>query len=157
MAGEYRCQKREDGTGRQCVLAVRHVGFVKCKFDNDAAAKAVAGMTPTALALAADKQPRMNKTETRYSVILEARRLAGEIRDWKFEALTFKLADGVRYKADFYVEMADRSIQIHEVKGAFIWEDARVKVRVAAATFTAFKFYMAQWKKGEWHITEIRV
>lgn len=97
----------------------------------------------------------MNGTERRYADLLEARRLAGEIRWWKFEALAFRLAEErCFYHPDFIVMMADDTIEIHEVKGGFIRDDGRDKLKIAAALFP-FVFRRCVWDKGEWTITEI--
>lgn len=74
---------------------------------------------------------RMNRTEARYAEHLEARRLAGEIAWYGFEAWRFRLAGRTFYTPDFLVMLADGEIEAHEVKG--FWEDdARVKIKVAA-------------------------
>ena len=86
----------------------------------------------------------MNGTETRYAAHLESLRIAGEIEWFAFEALTFKLAPDTRYTPDFVVMLPDLTIELHEVKGAtkdkatggkkpFIEEDAKLKIKVAAA------------------------
>jgi len=49
----------------------------------------------------------MNKTEQAYSLHLEAMKQGGEILWWKFEGMTFKLADKTRYTPDFCVLCAD--------------------------------------------------
>ncbi len=87
----------------------------------------------------------MNKTEAAYAVVLEARKRSGEIREYHYESLTVKLADGVRYTPDFYVILADDSLELHEVKGGFVRDDARIKLRVAAR-HTPFTYILAQYK-----------
>jgi hypothetical protein len=47
----------------------------------------------------------MNKTESLYADLLEARKLAHEIRDWNFEPLRFPLTDGCTFTPDFIVVM----------------------------------------------------
>jgi hypothetical protein len=81
---------------------------------------------------------QMNRTEAAYSELLEARRLAGEIRAWWFEAVTLKLAHDCRYTPDFLVQLADGALECHECKG-FWRDDARVKIKVAADKFP-FRF-----------------
>lgn len=142
--GLYRCETKDDA-GQRCVLRVEHAG-AKCKF---------AGIAKEAPPKVEAPKQRMNKTETRYANILQGYQLAGVILKYEFEAITFRLGDRVRYTPDFLVELPNRVIEIHEVKGAYIWEDARVKVKVAAAKFP-FKFILAQWKKGQWDIAEIK-
>ncbi len=92
----------------------------------------------------------MNKTEARYALRLAARRAAGEILQFAFEAITLRLADGVRYTPDFLVIYADHVLGLEEVKGAFVREDARIKFRVAVEQFPWFRWRWAQWARGEW-------
>lgn len=81
----------------------------------------------------------MNKTEQAYADHLELQKRSGEIRDWKFEPVKFRLADRTYYTPDFMVVYQDGLIEFPEVKGH--WEDdARVKVKVVAETFPAFRF-----------------
>lgn len=143
---KYRCDIRNEA-GQQCVLKVEHRA-VECRFS----AKEVAAEPSPVISAGRT----MNKTETRYANILQGYFLAGEIVSYEFEALTFRLADRVRYTPDFMVVLPDKIIELHEVKGGWIWEDARVKLKVAAASFPTFRFKLAQYKKGAWNISEIR-
>ena len=53
------------------------------------------------------------------------------------------------YTPDFLVILADGRIELHEVKGH--WEDdARVKIKVAAAQKPWFTFVAVKWVKGGW-------
>ena len=74
----------------------------------------------------------MNKTEAEYAKQLELQKQQGKILDWRFEPLTFRLAHRCTYTPDFLVVTPDE-IQIHEVEGGFIREDAAVKWKTAAA------------------------
>lgn len=80
------------------------------------------------------KAGEMNGTEQAYHEHLAQRQHAGEIAWFKFEAMTFKLADDTRYTPDFMVMLSDGQLQAHEVKGYWT-DDARVKIKVAAALF----------------------
>lgn len=95
----------------------------------------------------------MNRTESEYAMILESRKRAGEIVDYKFEAVTLKLAANTRYTPDFYVVFPDR-IELHEVKGGFWRDDARVKIKVAAAMYPEFQFIAALNKNRHWQFEE---
>ena len=78
----------------------------------------------------------MNNTEKKYAAILEARILVGEVASYKFESINFRLGVNLHYRPDFYVVMADRTIEIHEVKGGGGWkDDARVKIKVLATQY----------------------
>lgn len=76
----------------------------------------------------------MNKTEEARSRDLDAMQQRGEILDYWFEAMTFKLADDTRYTPDFLVLMPDGLLVVEEVKG-FWQDDALVKIKIAAAMF----------------------
>lgn len=80
------------------------------------------------------KPDGMNKTERAWSQVLEARRVAGEVREWHFEGVTLKLAHDTRYTPDFFVVLSDGACELHEVKG-FWRDDAKVKTKVAARLF----------------------
>ncbi len=76
----------------------------------------------------------MNKTETEYAAALKAREAAGEIAWWKFEAVKLRLADNTFYSPDFMVLAIGGQVEMHEVKGHW-QDDARVKIKIAAALF----------------------
>ena len=91
---------------------------------------------------------QMNGTETAYSELLQIRKLAGEVIDWQFEAVTFKLAADCRYTPDFKVLLADYTIEFIDVKGGGpMDEKSRVKVKCAAEKFPEFSFAIEQ-KQG---------
>ena len=92
---------------------------------------------------------KMNKTEEAYSLVLEQRRLAGEIHHWAFEAMALRLADRTTYTPDFFVINKDGNISFFEVKG--FWHQAgRIKIKVAAENHPWFDFQAIQLKKKEW-------
>ncbi len=91
----------------------------------------------------------MNKTERAYHRLLELQQRAGEIRDFKTHAITFKLGKDCRYTPEFLVIENDGTITVIEVKG-FMRDDALVKFRAAQAMFPWFRFKMVSRVKGEW-------
>jgi hypothetical protein len=101
----------------------------------------------------------MNGLEKRYAAYLEIRRVVGEIRGWKFEAVKLRLAPATFYNVDFTVWMADGSFEQHEVKGGHFEDDARVKVKVAARMFPEYRFIVAREKdrkRSEWSFEEFK-
>lgn len=84
----------------------------------------------------------MNKTEREYADHLNMLKMAGEIEDWKYEGIKFKLANNTHYIPDFLV-VYPTHMEIHEVKG-FWRDDGRVKIKVAADLFPWFKFIAVQ-------------
>jgi len=98
---------------------------------------------------------KMNKLELDYAQRLKTRLLAGEIVDFKFEPMKLKLADNTTYTPDFMVITNEGEMQLHEVKGH--WEDdARVKIKVAAAMFWMFKFIAVQRERTIWKFEEFK-
>ncbi len=75
------------------------------------------------MAIGAERDQGMNKTEAEYAGMLEERKARREIAWWKYEAITFKLADDTRYTPDFAVMLPNGEFEIHETKGGFIRED----------------------------------
>ena len=98
---------------------------------------------------------KANKTERAYANILELRKKAGEIRDYKFESVKLRLANNTYYTPDFFVQLANREIEIHEVKGGWVTEDGFLKLKLANEMYP-FRFYKCQLIKGDWTITEIK-
>ena len=95
----------------------------------------------------------MNKLETDYAVHLTLRHRDGEIRGYVYEGVKLRLADRTWYTPDFLVWMADGSLELHEVKGGFIRDDAMVKFKCTAELFPMFRFVMVQYKKAKgWRI-----
>lgn len=90
----------------------------------------------------------MNKTESNYASLLEARKKAGEILWYCFNAMNLRLADKCFYKVDFLVLTSGNELEVHEVKG-FWQDDALVKIKVAAEKFP-FRFVAMQYQKKEW-------
>lgn len=99
----------------------------------------------------APEPPRMNKTERRYrdEVLVPALR-EGRIRKFRFEALNLRLGERTFHRPDFYVVTADGAIEIHEIKGGFIRDDARMKFKVAAEDWSEFRWQMWQYKDRRW-------
>jgi hypothetical protein len=94
-----------------------------------------------------------NKTESRYArEVLEPRKRRGEVRDYCYEPLKFRLADKTYYSPDFLVVLADGVVEFVEVKGRsgdgpYCEDDAAVKIKVAAAMYP-FTFRMVWPAKG---------
>ena len=95
----------------------------------------------------------MNKTEQAYEAHLKRLQMAGEIAHYQFEPIKLRLADKTFYTPDFLVVLPDGEMQLHEVKG--FWEDdARVKIKVAAAMFWMFAFRGVMKAGAGWNFEE---
>lgn len=93
---------------------------------------------------------KMNKTEGKHAAYLEAWKRAGVIRNWMFASIKLRLAEKCFYTPDFFVEMADGTFEMHEIKGAKVWDDAVVKYKMARELFPQFRWKWRQLIKGEW-------
>jgi hypothetical protein len=93
----------------------------------------------------------MNRTEAEYAGMLDLRMRAGDIVWWRFEAIKIRLADNTFYTPDFLVLLSDMRLECHEVKGAFVMDDAKVKLKVAAET-CPFGLVLAQKVSKTWHV-----
>lgn len=89
----------------------------------------------------------MNKTEKRFSLILEDAKQDGKILDWKFESVSLKIAENTRYNPDFVVTLKSGRWQAFEIKG-FLRDDAAVKFKVACGLFPEITFTMIREKRG---------
>jgi hypothetical protein len=96
------------------------------------------------------RQP--NKTELDFERRLESQKLRGEIVDYKFEGITIRLADNCRYTPDFFivVSLDPLKLRIAETKGGHIWDDSKVKFRVAKEQNPWAEWEMHQKKAGQW-------
>jgi hypothetical protein len=94
----------------------------------------------------------MNKTEAKYAARLDLMKQAGVILWWEFEPMNLRLGAKCFYRVDFLVLTMDNALEAHEVKGYWT-EDAKVKIKVAAAKFP-FRFVAMQFIKGEWVMQE---
>ena len=99
-------------------------------------------------ARAVPHETKMNKTEAAYALWLRRQRDIGEIESFEFEAIKLRLGAKTFYTPDFLVQLKNGELECHEVKG-FWQDDARVKIKVAAAKFP-FRFIAIQSIKGEW-------
>lgn len=91
----------------------------------------------------------MNGTEREYAQTLSIMLGAGEIRRFDFEPVKLRLAKSTFYTPDFRVVNSDGVVEMHEVKG-FWRDDARVKIKVAAATHPYRFVAVSKAKGGGW-------
>jgi hypothetical protein len=97
---------------------------------------------------------KMNGLEKSYAQYLEFLKKAGEIKDWKFEPINFRLADKCFYKIDFLIRNNDDSIEFHETKGR--WEDdALVKFKVVAEMYPFWIFKAIMRKDGQFYVERV--
>jgi hypothetical protein len=111
----------------------------------------------------------MNGLEKQYALHLDLLKSDSfpheeRIEWWKFEAIKLKLADATFYNPDFIVMKYDGEIEIHEVKGskksngktiAYVEDDSRCKLKVAAQLFPFRFFQIHKGSDGQWVKDEI--
>lgn len=101
-----------------------------------------------------DTKPLMNKLEREWFGIINAQ-FPNYPRP-RAQAITLKLANGVRYTPDFFaflwpVDAQPSSPTAWELKGKHVWDDAIVKLKVAATTFPEIRFLLVWKDHGDWH------
>ena len=90
-------------------------------------------------------KPLMNKLETRFSEYL-AERYPSD--NWHPQAVTLKLANGLRYYPDF---VNFNLATVYEVKGEWIDGDSIPKLKMAASVYPELNFILVSWdKKVNW-------
>lgn len=95
----------------------------------------------------------MNKLESAFSIVLEARKRAGQIARWDFQPEKLRLANRTFYEPDFRVVQNDGEIVFYETKG-FMEDDAAVKLKVAAEMHP-YRFVLVKKTRGAFTETEI--
>lgn len=90
----------------------------------------------------------MNRTEAAYALVLADRQQRGEVLWYKFEPITFRLGDDLRYTPDFVVQLADGTVELHECKGPFIEEHGKTKPKMCAEMYP-FRVVLAQKIRNE--------
>ncbi len=93
--------------------------------------------------------PVMNKLETRYYEVLKQIFPGAPI---KIQAMTLKLANGLRYTPDFIVFGKHRMVAI-ETKGKWVDGDSIPKLKMAAAVWPEIQFTLV-WEDGAGHWRE---
>lgn len=94
------------------------------------------------------RRGEQNKTEAAYAAYLELRRRAGEVLWYCFDAVSLRLGRNLHYRPDFLVQLADGTLECHEVKGHWA-EDSRVKIKAAAEKFP-FRFLAVKKTRSGW-------
>ena len=100
--------------------------------------------------------PKLNKTEAAFELHLRAKFPTKIICT---QGITLALGNGVRYTPDFstWAQLGDAFPAFFEVKG-FMRDDAAVKLKVAAAMYPQFMFFLVHRDKSApsgWRIEEV--
>lgn len=101
----------------------------------------------------APRAPTPNKTEQRYiDEVLWPGMHAGELVEWRFEAVNLRLGPQCHYRPDFLVVLPDGSMRFDEIKGGWAEEDALVKFKTAVHSFPWFRWRLCRYAKKQWTV-----
>lgn len=103
------------------------------------------------------KKGQMNATETEYSLILESRLQAGEIKSWEFEREPLQLVKSMVWLPDFEIIHLDDSKELVDVKvKATVNQTTIAKMKIAKHLFPQHRITMevklpknSGWKRRE--------
>lgn len=125
---------------------------------------------PTADKLLRKRRRKMNGTETRFALVLQAMERKGEIQSFRFEGMTLRWgsAEDFTYTPDFSI-IAEAGplialgtsghpvnppigvrLRFIEVKGAHIRQKDWDRFKHARDNFPFFEFQLWQWKERTW-------
>jgi len=100
-----------------------------------------------------------NKTEKRFEIEkLHPMYAAGQIGAYRYEAITLKLANGLRYTADWSaIRFPAGKLILWEIKGGRPRQrEAGISaLKMAANCYPEFEFWLFQWKGGMWIPQEV--
>lgn len=96
-------------------------------------------------------KPLSNKLETEFGAWLHGTYPLATIAE---QAITFRLANGVKYTPDWIV-FGNIFVSCFEVKGKHTWDDAIVKVKVAASLYPDIRWLMVWKLNGEWMMQSV--
>jgi hypothetical protein len=90
-----------------------------------------------------------NKLEAKFGRYLDYIKQRGDIKDYRFESVKFRLAKRTWFTPDYYAIRSDDAHLVFEVKGH--WEDdARVKIKVAAEMYPHLRWAAVRWVDSGW-------
>lgn len=93
-------------------------------------------------------------TERRFVLeCLTAWQDAGQIHTWLYEPLRFRLGERATYTPDFLVIGLEGVLQFVEVKGAYVREDAWLKLKWVRESYPFWTFTLAQYAAKRWTYT----
>jgi len=88
---------------------------------------------------------QMNKVEAKYALILETLKRNGNILEYYYEPLKFRLGDNCYYTPDFMIIDSNGIISFEEIKGGYITDDSIIKWKMVVEKYPYFNFRMIQY------------
>jgi hypothetical protein len=110
-----------------------------------AVAEVVGPMKPASKRIRQSEKPLMNKLETEWY-----QRPNEDMRWMRCQAITFKLANGVRFTPDFVWLCSSDRLRAYEIKGKHAWDDSLVKLKFAATAYPQIEWYLCWKQNGQW-------
>ena len=107
---------------------------------------------PTPKRIRQSSKPKSNKLESDYGNLLKAMFPSNEVLE---QAVTFRLANGVRYTPDWVMLAEVDGLYCYEIKGRKSWDDSIVKLKVAASTYPKVHWYLCDKPDGSWREQEV--
>lgn len=103
--------------------------------------------------------PYRSKLDAAFATKLELELKAGFVKAWRYEPMSFKLANGKRYRPDFMIQYPDeleRHVEFIEVKG----HHANLRDSLTHLAWAAQRYPMFVWKlvkriNGHWEERQI--
>lgn len=110
-----------------------------------------------AVSLVHDPLERCNATERLYyDTFIKPKIDRGDIVDYGYEVLIFQLGYKQTYRPDFYTIDREGKLELHEIKGGYIYPDAYEKLKAFVTIFPMFPIKLAQYKKATgWKIETV--
>src|SRR5262245_57605362 len=96
-----------------------------------------------------------NKLEARFDSHLGWLLAHGRILGYRFEPLKLRLGGRCWYKIDFVARRRDGTLAGIELKGGYIWDDAKVKLAVAPVIFPLMDYYIVRADGPRWDVRPV--
>jgi hypothetical protein len=113
--------------------------------------EAVSPSPPKAKRIRQDSKPLLNKLEQEFFDYLTAEY---DVENLRAQAITYRIGNGVRFTPDLTGHIWNPPAEPHftawEVKGKHAWDDALVKLKVAAGLYPEIDWILVWKENGEW-------
>lgn len=102
----------------------------------------------------------MNKTESRYAVMLDEMKAKGELSSYWFEPFSLRLTtpengQPCRFTPDFLLLYPDGRTVVVDVKGGIVNDASIVRAKCAAERYPLWEFWIVSWKNKAWQCQEL--
>jgi hypothetical protein len=128
-------------------LSTKHQAFVKKNERHGDEYKKPRKAKPKALGEEFDSPEELN-----FAMFLQLLRDNGEIDEWRYHPLKFRIAKNCTYEPDF-ITRKGKEFTVYEVKGSWKQKgarDSRTRLEVAAFMYQWFSWKAAICEKGVW-------